>query len=130
MLTQQLGLGFHLFAASFKNDPAFDENHVAIGERRERREVFVNDDRGDAGLAHRFNDSPDFTGDERRQAFSRLVKDQQCGIGHERSADREHLLLAAGKLLATMRESLGETWKSVKNTIERPLVPATGADAR
>ena len=27
MLMQQLGLGFQLFSASFKNDAAFDENH-------------------------------------------------------------------------------------------------------
>src|SRR5258705_4632239 len=130
MLMQQLGVGFQLFSASFKNDAAFDENHVAIGERRERREVFVNDDRGDSGLAHGLNDSPDFSSDEWGKAFGRLVQDQQRGIGHERSSDREHLLLAAGELLAAMRESLGESWKSVKNTIECPLVTAIGAAVR
>ena len=67
---------------------------------------------------------------KRSQAFSCLVKNQQRGIGHRRSADREHLLLAAGELLAAMRESLGETWKSVENAVEGPVLPATGADAR
>ena len=36
--------------------------------------------------------------DERRQALGRLVEDQQLRIGHQRAADRQHLLLAAGEL--------------------------------
>ena len=40
--------------------------------------------------------------DQRRQAFGRLVEDQQIGVGHQRAADGQHLLLAAGQLGAAV----------------------------
>src|SRR4029078_1315126 len=52
MLTQQLRLSPEFVARAFENDPTFDENDVAVGERIERREIFVDDERGDATLAH------------------------------------------------------------------------------
>ena len=35
--------------------------------------------------------------DHRREAERRLVEQQQLGLRHQRAADREHLLLAAGQ---------------------------------
>ncbi len=34
--------------------------------------------------------------DDRRQAFERLIEQQQRRVGHQRTRDRQHLLLAAG----------------------------------
>ena len=38
---------------------------------------------------------PDLLAHDRRQALGRLVEDQQPRVGHQRPADRQHLLLAA-----------------------------------
>ena len=48
--------------------------------------------------------------DQRGQAFGRLIEDQQARVGHQRTADRQHLLLAAGELVAmlAMRSEPGE----------------------
>ena len=46
--------------------------------------------------------------DLRREAFRRLVHQQHARIGHQRAADREHLLLAAGKIGRHLRAPLGE----------------------
>ncbi len=49
--------------------------------------------------------------DDRRQAFHRLVEKEQLGIGHERAGNREHLLLAAGKLTAQIEPAFLELRK-------------------
>ncbi len=41
-----------------------------------------------------------FLDDDRREAFERLVEQQQRRVGHQRARDRQHLLLAAGQLIA------------------------------
>jgi hypothetical protein len=60
--------------------------------------VLVDDHGGDAGLADLLDDAPDFHGDERGQAFGRLVEDEQVGIVDQRSAQAELLLHAARQL--------------------------------
>ena len=59
-------------------------------------------------LAQRFREPID---DDRRQAFGRLVHDQQARIGQQRAADRQHLLLAAGELGAAVAAALGQRGK-------------------
>ncbi len=49
----------------------------------------------------------------RREPFGRLVEDEQLRIGHQCAADREHLLLAAGKLVAHVGAALGEAREEV-----------------
>ena len=49
-----------------------------------------------------------FIDDDRRQTFERLVEQHDARIEHQRAADREHLLLAAGELIAEIAPPLGE----------------------
>jgi hypothetical protein len=53
-------------------------------------------------LADDAADAPDLARDQRRQAFRGFVEDEHVGVGHQRAADGEHLLLAAGQLLAAV----------------------------
>ncbi len=62
--------------------------------------VAVDDQRGDAVCADLADDAPDLGHDQRRQAFGGLVQDDQLRVRHQRAADRQHLLLAAGQLRA------------------------------
>ena len=55
--------------------------------------------------------APDFVADQRRQAFGRLVEDEQPRIGHQRAADRQHLLLAAGQ---QVRHAAGARWRAAE----------------
>ena len=70
---------------------------------------------------------PDLGADQRRQAFGRLVEDQQPRIGHQRAADRQHLLLAAGQKIAHAAEPLGEPREQVADPVERPGLGGVGA---
>ena len=53
-----------------------------------------------------FSDVGQLLDDDRGQAFERLVEQQQGGIGHQRAGHGEHLLLAAGELVAEILPSL------------------------
>ena len=50
---------------------------------------------GEAGVLELRDHRPDFPPDEGAEPFRRLVQDEQPGIGHQRPADGEHLLLTA-----------------------------------
>ena len=65
--------------------------------------------------------------DDRGEPLHRLVEQQQLGIGHERARDREHLLLAAGKLIAEVAPSLFEPRKELVDALEVPR-PARAFD--
>ena len=58
--------------------------------------------------------------DDRRQAFERLVHQQQRRVAHQRAADRQHLLLAARELVAAVVAALGERRKEIVDPCERP----------
>jgi hypothetical protein len=40
--------------------------------------------------------------DQRREAFGGFIEDQEFWIGHQRAADRQHLLLAARQRLGAL----------------------------
>ena len=58
----------------------------------------------------------DLGDDLRRQAFRRLVHQQDARIRHERPADREHLLLAAGEIAGDLPLPLAEARKESRQT--------------
>ncbi len=76
----------------------------------------------------------DVADDDRRQAEADLVAEQQPRVGHQRPADRHHLLLAAGQCRGAgcggARSSIG---KQLVDALQRPRPGgrrAIGADQR
>ena len=59
-----------------------------------------------------------FLDDDRRQAFGRLIEQQQLRIEHQRAGDGEHLLLAAGELRAEVAPSLGEAREHLEGALD------------
>src|SRR5579863_10186149 len=74
MPVEEVRLGLEFGNGAIIGDAALDENDGAVGDGRDRGEVLVDDHRGDAGRADAADDRPDLLGDERRQAFRRLVE--------------------------------------------------------
>ena len=59
-------------------------------------------------LARSFSSGlPDLRDDQRREAEKRLVEEQQARLAHQRAADRQHLLLAAGQRSGGLLAPLG-----------------------
>ena len=59
-----------------------------------------------------------------REALGGLVHDQELRVQHQRAADREHLLLAAGELRAAVPLSLGEAREELVDARGAPAVTA------
>ncbi len=62
----------------------------------------------------------DLGDDDGREAFGRLVHDQQLRVGQQRARDRQHLLLAAGELAAAIVLALGEAREGVVDALDGP----------
>src|SRR5215831_13144375 len=98
MPVENLRLRLQFVGPALKGDAAFDQHDAAVGDGGDGGEILVDDDGGDAALADAADDRPDLAGDKRGQPLRRLVEKETKGVGHERAADGEHLLLAARKL--------------------------------
>ena len=59
-----------------------------------------------------------------REAFGRLVHQDQRRVGHQGAPDRQHLLLAAAERAAGIVEPLGELRKLGQHGVERPVLAA------
>src|SRR5262249_58422634 len=57
----------------------------------------------------------------RHDALRWLIQHEQARPGHQRPADREHLLLPARKRLRPLRKPLFELWEKPENLLERRL---------
>ena len=66
----------------------------------ERVDILVDHQDRLAGRLEAREAAPDLVADQRRQPFRRLVENEQPRVGHQRAADGEHLLLAAGEQVA------------------------------
>ena len=110
-------------------DAAAVEDHRVVRDAERYLGVLLDEDQrkgvfSDQSIEHfkeRFND-------ERGESFERLVHQQQRGIAHQRAADGEHLLLAAGDLVALVGAPLCQAREEVVDALERPA-PGTGGDA-
>jgi len=62
----------------------------------------------------------EFLDDDRRQPFQRFVEQHHPRVEHQRAPDREHLLLAAGQLIAEILPPLGEPRKQRIDLVDGP----------
>ena len=72
---------------------------------------------GDDHLEH-------FLHDQRRQPLRRLVQQQQLRVQQQRARDRQHLLLAAGKLPALVALAFGQARKQLVDALDGPRAGA------
>ena len=116
-------------------DPPVDHDRDALGNRRRDADILLDDEhRHVAFLAKPDQHLLDLRDDDGRETLGRLVHDQETRIGHQRPRDRQHLLLAAGKLAAAVVSPLGQAREGVVDALDRPGAALAGrrscADAR
>ena len=87
--------------------------------------MLLDQDEGVGAFAgHAADRGGEFLDDDGGQAFERLVEQEQRRIGHQRARDRQHLLLAAGQLIAEIAAAFGDAGEQV---VHRGQVPAAVA---
>ena len=121
-VTHLLVLG-ELGGAALERHPADLEHDRAIRDRERHRRVLLDEHDGDALAVDLADHLAELLDDARRQAQRGLVEQQHARAGHQRAADREHLLLAAGEQAGGLAGALGENR-------EQLVDPAAGALAR
>ena len=101
-------------AAALEDDGAVGdaEDLVRVLLDQNRRQAFLADD-----LAQR---RQQFLDDDRREPFERLVEQHDARIEDQRAGDRQHLLLAAGELVAEIAAALGQPREQRVDLVERP----------
>ena len=93
---------------------------MPVGERDQALHVLVDHQDRLAGRTQRREAAPDLFAHQRREALGRFVEDQQARLGHQRAADRQHLLLAAGELRCPCSAPLGQAREQLEDALRRP----------
>src|ERR1700720_404384 len=106
------GIGLQGVACSIMHDRAPFQYHDAVGQPQNLLCILLDYDGADAA---RPGDGPErceqFLDDDGRKPLGRLVQEQHFRVERERPADRQHLLLAAGKLVAEIVAAFFQPWK-------------------
>src|SRR5438874_1280308 len=107
----EVAIGIELGRGTLPGDASALDDRVPVGEAHQPLDVLVDDEDRLSSLPQAVEALPDFFAHERRQAFGRLVEDEEMRISHQRPPDRQHLLLPAGELVAHVVGSRLEIWK-------------------
>ena len=103
----QFAIGFEPRRLHQPVDPAVDHDRDFFGHRGRDADILLDDEHADiALLAETEQDLLDLLDDHRREALGRLVHDEKVRIEQQRARNRQHLLLAAGKLIAAVASPL------------------------
>src|SRR5580692_4332932 len=108
MLAQIDAVGFQRGGGRDHGDAAAIENDDIVGDVEGELWALLHQHDGKPALLESADGRHHFGDDLRRQAFRRLVHQQHARIGHQRAADGEHLLLAAGEVTGELGAALGE----------------------
>src|SRR5262245_24644544 len=90
-----MGIIHQLFSSSLNGDGTALDHIATVNDRQQWTRVLVGDEYCDSRLADMPNSVDDLELKRGGQAQERLIQQQQTRFGHQRSADSQHLLLAA-----------------------------------
>jgi hypothetical protein len=101
-------------------DNAAVVHHVVPIRDSGREAEILFDEQDSESLRLQFCDrAADLLDDHRSEAFGRLVKEQEPRAGAQYAADREHLLLAAGKFRSLALQALLEVREQLEDLLDR-----------
>src|SRR5207302_5648282 len=115
------GIGFQGGTRRIVNDRPALQYHDAVGQPQNLLRILLdNDGTGPAGAGDGTECLEQLFHDDRRQPLGRLVQQQHSWIERQRAADREHLLLATGELVAEIVAAFLQPRKHFIDLCDRP----------
>src|SRR5690242_12658752 len=96
ILVQLLHAGFEHVVGDHIDHLAMLHDVVTIGDGLRETEILLDEQHGKAAILDLLDGPADLLDDDRRDAFGRLIQQQEFGAGPQDARDRQHLLLAAG----------------------------------
>src|ERR1700761_4985309 len=95
------GIGFQIGARRVVHDRAAFQYHNAVGKPENLLGILLDDDRTGAARPGNGAERPQqFLDDDGREPLGLLIQQQNLGVERQSAPDRQHLLLAAGELIA------------------------------
>src|SRR5262245_3549303 len=122
MLIEDLRLPRELGRGALKHKSSRRQDADLVGDRERQLEVLLDQQDGVAASPQPLHDLLRLLHEARRQSLRWLVHQDKLGIGHERAADSQHLLLATAEQAAWMIDSLGELGEFLQNLVEVPAL--------
>ena len=110
-------------------DPAVDHDRDFFRNRGRDADILLDDEDADiAFLAEIQQDLLDLLDNDRSESLGRFVHDEQMRVEQQRARNRQHLLLAAGQLIAAIAAPLGEPRKRFVDARNRPLAAVAAGE--
>src|SRR5579859_1004118 len=103
------------------DDLAFGQDEEPVRRALHQAEVLLDNEHAGAGAANPVEGLDQPIDQHGRQPFRRLVEKDETWIGHQRAADREHLLLAATQHGAQPVGALLEDREEIVDRVEIPV---------
>src|SRR5215510_2254353 len=113
--------------AGFVDDRALAHEVDVVGDAQGEGEVLLHDQDGRAAGLEPAEDAPELAHQEGGQALGGLVHHQDVGVADQRAPARQHLLLAAGELVAAVVDPLAQPREEIEHPAEAPARAVAGA---
>src|SRR5271169_1405211 len=108
----------HGFARAREHDRAAVHDRVIVGDVARPFEILLDHQDRHLALAAQMDErAADVLDDRRLNALGRLVEDEELRARHQRAANRQLLLLAAGEIAAAPPEHVVENRKQAENLV-------------
>src|SRR5438105_12818324 len=86
--------------------------------------ILLNQQNRNPLVAHLRHDAKYFPDHQRGQPLRRLIEDEELWVEQQSPTDRQHFLLAAGKLATAMKFALGQSREKLVDTLGSPRADA------
>src|SRR5438093_4178380 len=116
-----------LVRAGLVDDLALAHEIDVVGDAEGEGEVLLHEQDGGPPGLEPAQDASELSHQERREPLRGLVHQENVGVAHQRPPAGEHLLLAAGELVAAVPEALAQPREEPEHPIEAPAGAVAGA---
>src|SRR6202050_1551270 len=114
-------IGEQLCRRAGVDDATAFEHERRLGQRQRDVGVLLDKDKGVAAFAgHAADGRGKLLHDDRSEAFERFIEQKQRRISRQGTRNRQHLLLAAGKLITEIAPALGEAGEKIVDSCQVP----------
>src|SRR5262245_41567938 len=106
-----LVVGAKLFGPGRINHLTLAHHMHVIDELECKIGILLDEQNGETFLLQGADRFPKTLDDDRREPLGRLIHDQTVWVGHQRTADSQHLLFAAGQCFCPLSAAFVQSWK-------------------
>src|SRR5690625_3205030 len=116
----RIGIGADFLGAALPDKFAAPDDADMIGKRGRKAEILLDQQDREAERAKLGQGGMNLADDDGRKPLGRLVQDKKTRVHQKRPRNGQHLLLAAGKLVAAIAQPLAKAGEESKHALQCP----------